>query len=252
MHGVLRVAATFAELAMLADSMAELTRHLGDAGGDLGLPFYALVHHVSLRRASPRLIESSNYPAVWSDRFVRGRLFVDDPILHASQRTVLAFAWADAGRHIRLTSRRRSIMEQSRREGLGDGLTIPAHLPGEPNGSCSFATRVGRALPCGEKLLGAHLIGLHAFERARQLHGYLVPTAEVRPLSPREEDCIRCLVGGASDKAIARQLRLSPETVRRYIKTARAAYGAATRTELIVRALADGTASYDDAIPPSG
>jgi DNA-binding NarL/FixJ family response regulator len=48
---------------------------------------------------------------------------------------------------------------------------------------------------------------------------------------------------------IARQLDLSPETVSRYLKDARAAYGATTRAELIVRALADGTADFGDAIP---
>lgn len=252
MAGVLDIAAQFARFARLAETMRELTSHLGDAGNAIGLPYYALVHHVSLRRASPRLIESSNYPAIWSDRFVRCRLYVDDPVLHASQRTVIAFAWADAGRFVRLTGLRRRILEQSRREGLGDGITIPAHVPGEPNGSCSFAARSGCPLPRGDNLLCAQLIGLHAFERARELHGYTASRDAVPQLSPREQDCIRCLVGGASDKAIARQLKLSPETVRRYVKTARAAYGVATRTALIVRALADGTASYDDAIPPSG
>jgi DNA-binding NarL/FixJ family response regulator len=47
----------------------------------------------------------------------------------------------------------------------------------------------------------------------------------------REEDCLRLLVGGASDKLIARQLKLSPVTTCRYIKTARSAYGAATRAD---------------------
>ena len=252
MKGLLHVAAQFAELARLAADMRELNRHIGDVGDALGLPYYAVVHHVSLRRSAPRLVESSNYPAVWAEQFVRGRLFVDDPVLHASLRTVIAFAWADAGRFVRLTTLRRRILEQSHREGIGEGLTIPAHVPGEPNGSCSFAARAGRTLPRAANLLCAQVVGLHAFERARQLHGYPQPAGEAPPLSPRERDCIRGLVGGASDKLIARQLRLSPETVRRYIKTARAAYGAATRTELVVRALADGTADFDDAIPSSG
>lgn len=248
--GVLDIAAQFAHLARLAATMRDLTRHVGDAGNALGLPFYALVHHVSLRRASPRLVESSNYPAVWTDRFVHGRLYVDDPILHASLRTVTAFAWADAGRLVRLTAMRRRILEQGKREGLGDGITIPANVPGEPNGSCSFAAPAGRPLPCGDNLLCAHLVGLHAFERARELHGFPVPSDGAPHLMPREQDCIRCMVAGfTSDKAIARQLGLAPNTVERYVKTARRAYGGVSRTELIVRALADGTASFDDAIP---
>ena len=249
MKGVLRLAAEFAELSAAAETMEELTSHLGDVSNALGLPYFSLVHRVSLRRSDPRLIESSNYPPVWSERVVRGRLFVDDPILQASQRTVAPFLWSEADHLIRLTELQRGIIEQSHREGLGEGLTVPANVPGEPSGSCSFATRVGQPLPDIEHRLCAHLVGIHAFERARQLHGYPLPSARAPPLSPRERDCIRALVTGASDKLIARQLNLSPETVSRYLKDARAAYGATTRAELIVRALADGTADFGDAIP---
>lgn len=250
--GLIRLAEQFADYALEAPDIAQLVVHLEDAGRELGFRYFALVHHVSFRRSAPRLIESSNYPPVWSEMFVGRHYFVDDPVLHASQRTLTAFAWKDVGRLLPLNRRHRNILSQSRREGLGDGITIPANVPGEPNGSCSFATRVGRPLPSRARLLTAQVIGLHAFERARQLKGLPRGSDQVPHLSPREEDCLRLLVGGASDKIIARQLKLSPETARRYLKTARAAYGAATRTELVVRALRDGLVSFDDAIPPSG
>jgi LuxR family quorum-sensing system transcriptional regulator CciR len=246
MRSLLRLAEQFAAKAQDAPDIPALVGHLGDVGRELGLPYFAMVHHVSLRRARPRLVESSNYPAVWNERFVAGGYFVDDPILHASQRTLLAFAWHDVGRLLPLNRRHRFILSQSRREGLGEGITIPANVPGEPNGSCSFATRIGRPLPSGVRLLAAQLIGLHAFERARRLNGLPRVEAQVPHLSPREEDCLRLLVRGASDKTIARKLGLSPETARRYIKTARATYGAATRTELIVKALRDGVVGFDD------
>jgi LuxR family quorum-sensing system transcriptional regulator CciR len=244
--GLLRLAEQFADSAADAGDMSGLTGHLDDVGRELGFRFFALVHHVSLRRTAPRLIESSNYPPVWSEMFVGRHFFVDDPVLHASQRTVTGFAWSDVGRLLPLRRKHRDILAQSRREGMGEGITIPANVPGEPNGSCSFATKVGRALPCRQRLYAAQLIGLHAFERARQIKGLPHAETQVPHLSPREEDCLRLLVGGASDKLIARQLKLSPETARRYIKTARGAYGAATRTELVVRALRDGLVSFDE------
>jgi LuxR family quorum-sensing system transcriptional regulator CciR len=247
---LLRLTEEFADKAQDVADLPALSTHLEDAGRELGFRYFALVHHVSLRRSSPRLIESSNYPPVWSELFVGRNFFVNDPVLHASQRTAAAFAWHDVGRLVPLKPRHRDILEQSRREGLGEGITIPANVPGEPNGSCSFATRAGRALPCRSRQFAATLIGMLAFERARQLKGLPRSGEQVPHLSPREEDCLRLLVGGASDKQIARQLNLSPETTRRYIKTARAAYGAATRTELTVRALRDGLVSFDDAIFP--
>ena len=245
MSGVLRFAEEFAAAAANAVDLLTLSTHLEDAGRELGFRYFALVHHVSLRRSSPRLIESSNYPPVWSEMFVGRNFFVNDPVLHASQRTAAAFAWHDVGRLLPLKERHRAILEQSRREGMGEGITIPANIPGEPNGSCSFATKAGRALPCRSHQFAATLIGMLAFERARQLKGLPRAADQVPHLSPREEDCLRLLVGGASDKQIARRLDLSPETTKRYIKTARAAYGAATRTELAVRALRDGVVSFD-------
>lgn len=244
--GLIRLAEEFVDKASAVSDLAELAVQLEDVSRELGFRYVALVHHVSLRRKAPRLIESSNYPPVWSEMFVGRRYFVDDPVLQASQRTVVAFAWSDVGRLLALTRRHRAILSASRREGMGEGITVPAHVPGEPNGSCSFATKTGRPLPGRARLLTAQLIGLHAFERARQLKGYPAFSEQVPHLSPREEDCLRLLVGGASDKLIARQLKLSPETARRYIKTARAAYGAATRTELVVRALRDGLVTYDE------
>lgn len=250
--GLLRLAEEFAGAADEAADMAALSVHLGGVARELGFKYFALVHHVSLRRHAPSLIETSNYPPVWSERFVGECLYLDDPVLHANQRTATAFPWHDVGRLLPLQARHRQVLEQSRREGMGEGLTVPANVPGEPNGSCSFATRIGLGLPAKPHLLCAQLIGLTAFERARTLKGLPHMGAQVPHLSRRESECLRLLVSGASDKLIARKLKLSPETTRRYIKSARAAYHAATRTELVVRALRDGLASFDDAIPPNG
>ena len=242
---LLRLAAQFIEHAEAAPDIPQLTDHLDAVARELGFRYFALVHHVSLRRSAPRLIESSNYPAVWSEQFIGRNLFVNDPVLQASQRTLTAFEWDDVGRLLPLTGRHRAVLAKSRKEGMGEGMTIPANAPGEPTGSCSFATRIGRALPGRDRQLAAQLIGIHAFERARVLKGLRLAPDGAPRLSPREEDCVQLLVGGASDKKIARLLNLSPETTRGYIKTARAAFGVATRTALAVKALRFGLASFD-------
>ncbi len=51
------------------------------------------------------------------------------------------------------------------------------------------------------------------------------------PLTPRESEVLRCAVGGATVAAIARQLTLSPGTVRNHLSGAIGKTGAATRTE---------------------
>ena len=52
-------------------------------------------------------------------------------------------------------------------------------------------------------------------------------------LSKREVDVIRALMGGDTDKEIARSLTVSVETVRAYLKSIRAKLGVATRTAIV-------------------
>ena len=54
------------------------------------------------------------------------------------------------------------------------------------------------------------------------------------------------------DWEIARILGLSLETVRQYVKRARAAYGTVSRTQLAIYGLRDAWVSFDEAIPPDG
>jgi LuxR family quorum-sensing system transcriptional regulator CciR len=127
---------------------------------------------------------------------------------------------------------------------------VPAHVPGEPEGSCSFAVRRGRSLPA-RHLHCAELIGARAFGAARRLHGY--PAAGARPrLSRREQQCLCLVARGKSDWEIGRILGIGEETVRHYVKRARAAYDVATRTQLVVHGLRDSWIGFGDAIPPNG
>ena len=57
---------------------------------------------------------------------------------------------------------------------------------------------------------------------------------------------------GKTDWEIARILGLSIETTHQYVKRARAAYHAVSRTQLVVYGLRDGWISFEEAIPPNG
>lgn len=63
-------------------------------------------------------------------------------------------------------------------------------------------------------------------------------------LSKREADVVEELVSGGTDKEIARQLGISVETVRAYLKSVRAKLGVSTRTAIVsvVHNLRDGNA----------
>ena len=228
-------------------SGAELRRLVDDAARELGFDYFALLHHASLRGGGANLIRIDNYPAGWEKELVANELVADDPVHLASGRTNVGFSWEELGALVQLTRRHRDILERSGRFGIGPGFTMPANVPGEPSGSCSFAVRKGRELPL-QRLLCAEQIGAHAFRIARRLHDY--PAVGRHPhLNRRELQCLHLVAAGKTDWEIARILGISPETAHQYVKRARAAYEVVSRTQLVVHGLRDAWISFDDAIP---
>ena len=240
----------FEEQAGFCSSDEDLRRLVGLAAEDLGFHYFALLHHSSLGSASRRLIRVHNYPLEWEEELVSAELARDDPVHLACARTNIGFAWDELGTLLTINGRHRQILERSRRHGMGDGFTVPANIPGEPSGSCSFAVRLGRSFP-SHRLMCAELIGAHAFRAARRIHD-IAAVREQPHLSRRELECLRLVAAGKTDWEIAAILRLSVETARQYVKSARAAYDVVSRTQLVVHGLRDSRISFDDAIPPSG
>ena len=171
----------------------------------------------------------------------------DDPVHLASRRTSAGFAWSEIGSLIRLNSRHKEILAGSRRFGLGDGFTVPVNVPGEPNGSCSFALSA-RSKLSPTRLFCAEIIGTQAFKAARRLTA--AQTATARPhLSRREIECVRLVALGKSDWEIGVILGISAETAKQYVKRSRLAYGVANRTQLAVCALYDGWIDFTEIMP---
>ncbi len=196
------------------------------------------------------LLRIDNYPNPWVRELVDGGLAADDPVHLASRRSNSGFIWRDIGALVRLEPRHRNIFARSRSFGIGPGFTVPANVPGEPSASCSFAVVSGCELPL-ERLHCAELVGARALSAARRLRPLAGTRARPR-LSRREVQCLRLVALGKTDWEIAAILGLSIETVHHYVKSARAAYDVATRTQLVVHALRDAWISFDEAIPPSG
>jgi LuxR family quorum-sensing system transcriptional regulator CciR len=229
-----------------AGSEQDLADILGEISTEMGFTYFALTHHVDVEQASRPAIRVHNYPSDWVSYFDREKLGLSDPVHRASQRTSIGFPWSALSGLIDLTPRDRQILALAERNGLGDGFTIPVHVPGEANGSCSFAVAAGSQLDPG-RLPAVQLVGAFAFEAARRIHRmrYRDPAPAPR-LTDRQRDCLLLAARGLSDKEIARALALRPETVIQYLKRARERFGVAKRTPLAVKALYDGIISFTD------
>jgi LuxR family quorum-sensing system transcriptional regulator CciR len=221
----------------------ELADALADVAGDLGFRFFALTHHVDVLDQAG-VVRLHNYPPGWEQWFDEHRLGATDPVHRASHLTSVGFAWSKLDSMIRVTDEDRRILELARSEGIGDGFTVPAHVPGEAHGSCSFATAAGETLR-EERLPLAQLVGAFAFEAARRMARARLLIVPPR-LTDRQRECVVWAARGKSDWEIAKILGVSQETVIQHLKQARERYGVGKRTLLAVHALFDGTIAFLD------
>lgn len=223
-----------------------LASALADISLDLGFRYFALTHHADVRRSS-EIIRLHNYPEGWAEHFEKQKLGETDPVHRASHLTSVGFAWSRLPDMIPLSHEDERILKSARAEGIGDGFTVPAHVPGEVHGSCSFALAPNERLP-EEHLPLLQLVGAFAFEAARRIKQTRGPFTPLPRLTHRQRECLTWAARGKSDWEIARILDVSHETVMRHLKQARERYGVGKRTLLTVHALFDGSIGFFDVL----
>lgn len=223
----------------------ELADALGIVTRELGFTYFALSHHVDIRSAPQPAIRLHNYPEEWANFYDDNRLGLSDPVFRASHLTSVGFVWSDIPQMIPLTAADHEMLKRAEAKGISNGFTVPANVPGETHGSCSFANP--RGIPIrGDDLPIAQLVGAFAFEAARRLWRVRTPADPAPRLTDRQRECILWVARGKSDWEISRILGIQHETVVRHLKQARERYGVAKRTMLAVHALFDGSISFTD------
>lgn len=247
--------AAFVDAAQRARRMSALERLTEDTTRDLGFDYFAILHHVDLAKPGdapgPGEVRFSNYPPSWRLAIQKERLVSVDPMLAASQRTARGFLWSDVGAMIELSARQKEMLALARREGLGEGYTVPLHVPGEVFGSSSFGVRYGKSVRAASLPL-LHYIGSFAFEAARRVVAEPAPAAT--QLSERQIDCLVLAGRGESARAAAKALGIAQDTFQKHMLEAKARLGVRTTVQAVARALFDGRIAFKDIIknrPPS-
>lgn len=230
------------------DTEAELADTLAQITSELGFSYFALTHHVDVRRAEHPPIRLNNYPLEWVEYYDENALGISDPVHRAAHVTSVGFVWSEIPQMISMTSADHEILLRGDAQGIGNGFTVPANVPGESNGSCSFANPKGRPLR-EDDLPIAQLVGAFAFEAARRLRRLrTIEDWSLPSLTDRQRECILWVARGKSDWEISRILGIQHETVVRHLKQARERYGVGKRTMLAVQALFDGSISFNDVL----
>ncbi|HEV2597945.1 LuxR family transcriptional regulator [Sphingopyxis sp.] len=222
---------------------AGLSDLLAEVCAQLGCSWFALTHHVDFLAAPERGIRIHNYPPDWARWFDDNGLGTTDPIHRESHHRMAGFIWSDVPWRRRERPGDRQIFQRARRHGIGNGLTVPAHLPGEAHGSVSFAWAPGQAASV-EALFFATMISGPAFEAARLL---AFPELALAPrLTDRQRECLIWAANGKSAWESSHIIGLSRDTVKEHLRNARARYGVHDGMSLAIRALFAGEISFGD------
>lgn len=211
---------------------------------ELGFDYFALAEHIDLRDTQTEPLQIHNYPLGWASYYIDRDLGPRDPIRRASHRTHLGFNWTKIPEFLVLTPADRAVLAAGSAYGLGDGFTVPSHIPGEVSGSCTFVTRDDRPFP-SRRMWSAQMIGGLAFEGAQRILGR-VRIGNDAVITERQRDCVLWAARGNTDAEIAEILGISHETVIQHLKYARERYGVRKRTTLVIRALFDGLISFSE------
>ncbi len=117
----------------------QLYAALSSAASRLGFDHFALAY--DRRGASePASLLIHDYPDPWARLYVELDLGGVDPVRRAGERSMTGFGWRDLDHYIPLTKGDRRLLEVGREHGVGDGFTVPRHLPGEASGAVAAAS----------------------------------------------------------------------------------------------------------------
>lgn len=221
-----------------------LHRTLGAATSELGFDFFALSYDKRSYGSSYDALLIHDFPEAWANIYIGFELGRIDPVRRASERSMIGFVWQDLEDLIPLSRSDRQILAVGRENGVGDGYTVPRHIPGEASGACSFMVRPGNPLPM-PVLAFAEIIGAVALTSARQIVGSR-PAIKRPVLSERQRECVLWSARGKTAAEVGVILGISEDTVIQHLKLARERYDVHCRQALVLCTLFDGHIGFSD------
>lgn len=244
-----QIAEEFSQDLQQIESGEALEEILDRVSGQLGFDHFALSLDANSGVTTGTELLLHDYPEDWARIYVELDLGGRDPVRRACDRSFAGFTWCQMARMVPMTRDDRRMLAIGRESGIGDGYTVPRHLPGRITGSCTFAVQPGKRLP--ERALHVtERIGALALDCALKFTRMAVVNAFPR-LSDRQRECLLWVARGKTAAETAIILGISSQTVTQHLKMARERYEVHCCQSLILSALFDGLIGFGDVFSPS-
>jgi DNA-binding CsgD family transcriptional regulator len=220
-----------------ADSVDELFDILRGLRDESGLAH--LVYHATFVPAFDKAnaLLMPTYDEAWVRWYVAQDYFRIDPVLRAARAGFLPIDWMTVDRS---SKEARHFFAEAESYGVGrQGFSLPVR---GPVGERALFTITSNATDEHwhrwrlSHLRDFHLLAHYFHDRAMRIAN-LRPANVMRPLSPRERQCLERLMRGQTPGQVADLLDLSVSAVHAYLRGARQKLECATIEQAIVKAL---------------
>lgn len=232
--------AELAQRIRAASDLPEMAVVCGTVADALGFEHFLYGFRVPYPLTEPYQLILSGYPAEWMQRYDEQRYLQVDPVLQRGLAGVTPFTWDELDRS---DARVAQLFDEAAAHGLRHGLSVAVHGARGEGGLMSLAR--DRAVPragTARQRLFQRVQWFTALMHQR-LHD-IVLTADdppqVRPLTPRERECLMLAAEGRSAHDIGRDMQIAERTVVFHLTQAEQKLGTRRRQAAVARAVALG------------
>jgi len=220
--------------ALTLDAIAGVAKAYSERRGFVG---YSLCYRVYSGPGALVQGARTNYDEKWVNHYQKRGYVNIDPVLVEAQSWIAPLTW----REVRMMDPEcEPLFRDAEEHGMKDGLCLPLHGPYGSVAVLNFASSsvLTASAAMAEGQLGMFL-GCHLFNRLVQVISASGSEAP-RAMSPRQKTVMGLIAEGQTYIEIAKQLKVSVETVKGTLKEALLRLGVATREQGIVTALFRG------------
>lgn len=173
----------------------------------------------------------ATWPVAWYWRYASQNHLSRDPVIARLNRSPTPFRWSDT--YLTAGREGRRVLDEAAEFGLKDGLAMAVHGEGSLGavsiaaGRLELSPQEQASLQFAAYYLHARVAGLRARGSGRSM----------RPLTPRERECLKWVAAGKTDWEISQILNIAEQTAHGYVQSALSKLGARTRAQAVALAL---------------